>query len=178
MRNRIFGFGLRLALAASAVSFWAALANAQDTHNHTPAVSGVPQGVPYFCVNPTVTSTTSGVWSDSRTWSTGKVPGANDKVKITAGHTVTFDTVSDARLNCIEVDGVLRFATDGNTRVKVANLMVTDEGTLEVGTAAKPVASNVTAEIIIADEAIDRTIDPAQIGTGIEGLAGSRCTVR
>ena len=145
-------------------------ANAQDVHNHTPAVSGVPQGVPYFCANPTVTSIASGAWSDSKTWSTGKVPAANDKVKIAAGHTVTFDTVSDARLDCIEVDGVLRFATDGNTRVRVGNLMVMDDGSLEVGTTARPVASNVTAEIIIADQPIDRTIDPAQIGTGIEGL--------
>src|SRR5215470_11496374 len=58
---------------------------AQD-HNHTPAVSGVPQGVPYFCENPTVTSIAGGAWSDAKTWSTGRTPGANDKVKIAAGH--------------------------------------------------------------------------------------------
>ena len=138
MRMRIFGFGLGLGLVASIV------ASAQDVHNHTPAVSGVPQGVPYFCANPSVTSIVSGAWSDSKTWSTGKVPGANDKVKIAAGHSVILDTVSDARLACIEVDGALRFATDANTRVKAGNLMVMDEGNLEVGTAAKPVASKKT----------------------------------
>ena len=45
-----------------------------------------------------------------------------------------------------------------------------DQGTLEVGTPDEPVLPNVTAEIIIADQPIDRAIDPAQIGTGIEGL--------
>jgi hypothetical protein len=164
MHARIFGFGLVLGLVAFVG------ANAQDVHNHTPAVSGVPQGVPYFCANPSVTSIASGAWSDSKTWSTGRVPAANDKVKIAAGHIVTFDTVSDARLDCIEVDGALRFATDGSTRVRVGNLMVMDDGNLEVGTTARPVASNVTAEIIIADQPLDRTIDPGQIGTGIEGL--------
>src|SRR5262249_38724626 len=69
-----------------------------------------------------------------------------------------------------EIDGVLRFATDRNTKIKVANLMVTDDGTLEIGTPDHPVASNVSAEIVIADQAIDRTVDPGQIGTGLEGL--------
>jgi hypothetical protein len=161
---------VRFIFAGSVLAFGPALANAQDIHDHTPAVSGVPQGVPYFCASPSVTSTASGPWSDMKTWSSGKVPGANDKVKIAAGHIVTYDTISDARLDCIEVDGVLRFATDKNATMKVTNLMVMDEGTLEIGTAAKPVAPNVTAEIIIADKPIDRTIDPAQIGTGIESL--------
>ena len=170
MHRRIVQFGLSLGLAGSVLAFGPASASAQDIHNHTPAVSGVPQGVPYFCANPTVTSTASGTWSDSSTWSSGKAPGASDKVRIAAGHIVTYDNTSDARLECIEVDGVLRFATDQNTRVKLTNLMVMDEGTLEVGTTSQSVVPNVTAEIIIADRPIDRTIDPAQIGTGIEGL--------
>src|SRR5206468_2516366 len=89
---------------------------------------------------------------------------------IETGHVLTFDAVSDARLNCIEVNGALRFATDRNTRLRVGNLMVMEDGNLEIGTADKPVASNVNAEIIINDQTIDRDIDPAQIGTGIEGL--------
>ena len=145
-------------------------ATAQDIHDHTSAVSGVPQGVPYFCARPTVTSISSGSWSESKTWSTGKVPAGNDKVRISNGHTITFDTATDVRLDCVEVDGILRFATNQNTRMKVANLTVMDQGTLEVGTTDDPVLPNVTAEIIIADQPIDRAIDPAQIGTGIESL--------
>jgi len=143
---------------------------AQDAHNHTAAVSGVPQGVPYFCENPTVTSIATGPWSDAKTWSTGRLPGVNDKVRIAAGHTVTVNTVSDAKLNCIQVNGTLKFATDSNTRLKTANLTVMEDGSLEIGTADHPVAPNATAEVIIADQPIDKNIDPAQIGTGIEGL--------
>jgi G8 domain len=163
MYKKIVSFSLVLAFGIS-------FASAQDFHDHTPAVSGVPQGVPYFCATPTVTSISSGSWSESKTWSTGKVPAGNDKVRISSGHTVTFDAAMDARLNCVEVDGILRFSTNQNTRMKVVNLTVMDQGTLEVGSTENPVQPNVTAEIIIADQPIDRTIDPGQIGTGIESL--------
>jgi len=151
-------------------AFLPVFATAQDIHDHTSAVSGVPQGIPYFCARPTVISISSGSWSESKTWSTGKVPAANDKVRISNGQTITFNTAMDVRLDCVEVDGILRFATNQNTRMKVANLTVMDQGTLEVGTTDDPVLPNVTAEIIIADQPIDRAIDPAQIGTGIESL--------
>ena len=170
MVARFFRVGWCLVAVMSAMGFWPLSAGAQPAHDHTPAVSGVPQGIPYFCSSPSVTSTASGLWSDPKTWSTGNVPGANDKVKIAAGHIVTYDTVSDAKLACVEVDGVQRFATDANTRMRVGNLMVTEEGHLEIGTAANPVAPNVTAEVIIADQPIDGKIDPAQIGTGLQGL--------
>src|SRR4030095_11880076 len=126
MNMKIIRFSLVLAFCPAFVA-------AQDIHEHTPAVSGGPQGVPYVCARPTVTSVTGGLWSDSKTWSTGRVPSANDKVRIAAGHSVILDTASDARLDCVEVDGVLRFVTDKNTRIKVANLTVMDQGTLEVG---------------------------------------------
>src|SRR5215472_12685651 len=171
MRTKIFSSTLASAFAVVVVAFGPALpAFPQDIHNHTPAISGVPQGVPYFCANPSVTSVASGAWSDSKIWSSGKPPGRNDKVKIASGHNVIFDALSDAPLECVEVDGVLRFATDKDTRLKVGNLMVMDTGSLEVGTVSKPVGASVIAEIIIADQSIDREVDPGQIGTGIEGL--------
>ena len=170
MLVRSFRVGLGLVTLTSAIAFSPTVANAQGAHDHTPAVSGLPQGVPYFCASPSVTSTASGLWSDPKTWSTGKVPGANDKVKISAGHDVTYNVASDAKLECVEVDGRLRFDTTSNTKVKVGNLTVMEPGSLEIGTQAKPVSPNVTAEIVIADQPIDRDVDPAQIGTGIEGL--------
>jgi G8 domain len=161
---------LGLVAATIAVAFGQMAANGQDLHDHSPAVTGVPQGVPYFCARPSVTSAASGLWSDPKTWSTGKVPGANDKVEVAAGHDVTYNIVSDAKLECLEVDGRLRFDTTSNTRLKVGNLTVMEPGYLEIGTETRPVSPDVAAEIIIADQPIDKEIDPAQIGTGIEGL--------
>jgi len=142
----------------------------QETHNHTREVHGVPGGVPDFCAQPTVTSIADGAWSNPVMWSTGKVPVAGDRVAIPARRDVVYDTASDASLACIEIRGRLRFTPDGNTRMKTANLMVMDEGSLEVGTASKPMPENVTAEIIIADLKIDRQLDPAELGAGIESL--------
>src|SRR5207247_11249967 len=69
MRTRIFRFVFSVGLIAGAVAFQPTSGTAQDVHNHTPAVSGVPQGVPFFCANPTVRSIGSGAWSDSKIWS-------------------------------------------------------------------------------------------------------------
>jgi hypothetical protein len=156
-------------LAASAV-FSSAPAVAQDGHDHTLQVHGVPGGVPNFCAAPTVNSVASGAWSDPATWSTKSVPGPKDRVSIDAGHHVVYDVVSQATLGCIELRGHLSFKTDANTRMNVGNLMVMDQGFLEVGTSSQPVAPNVTAEIVIADQPIDHKLDPAELGAGIESL--------
>ena len=143
---------------------------AQEIHNHSREVHGVPGGVPDFCGQPTVTSVAGGVWSNPETWSTGKVPASEDRVAISAGHDVLYDMASDAKLACAEIRGRLRFRADANTRMKTANLMVMDDGYLEVGSTNDPIAANVTAEIIIADQKIDRQLDPAELGVGIESL--------
>jgi hypothetical protein len=143
---------------------------AQDSHNHTPSASGVPLGVPYFCAQPTVSTIASGSWSDTKSWSTGRIPATNDRVKILAGHRITYDVASDAALDCLEIDGDVRFATSRDTRLKLGNLMVLEQGGLEIGTEATPVSPGVTAEIIIADRLIDKNLDPTQMGTGIQGL--------
>jgi hypothetical protein len=170
MINRFFRFGLGLVAFTNFLAFGPLAAVAQDAHDHTPAVSGAPQGIPYFCANPNVTSTASGRWSDPATWQAGKAPAAGDKVRIAAGHDVTYNVVSDAKLECIEVGGHLRFETNANSRLKVGNMMVLEQGRLEIGTQANPVSPDVIAEIIIADQPIDRSIDPGQMGTGIESL--------
>ena len=158
---------LAVALALMSTLQSATPAGAQELHPHTPTVSGMPQGVPIFCLNPTTSSKTTGAWSNPTTWSTGKVPGSNDRIAILPGHTVTYDVVADAKIDCIEVRGKLTFKTDGNTHLKVVTVMVFEDGWLEVGSPAKPIDGEATAEIVIADQPFDRNIDPAQIGNGI-----------
>ena len=65
-------------LVAATVALSPFLVRAQGAHDHTHAASGVPLGVPYFCAEPNVLSVTSGVWSDPKIWSTGRVPAARD----------------------------------------------------------------------------------------------------
>jgi len=163
-----------LCVAISSLFFLAQPVAAQDAPTHTAPLSGVPQGVPYFCANPGLTSATSGAWSDPETWSPQRVPGVDDRVRVEAGHDVVYDVASDVRLDCIEVNGRLSFSTAANTQMRIVNLTVMDDGVLDIGTEAQPVAPDATAEIIIADQATDDGLDPAQLGTGIQGLGTVR----
>jgi len=133
-------------------------------------IHGVPGGVPELCANPTVSSVGGGAWSSPDTWSSKHVPEADDRVSIAAGHNVVYDAAGDARIACVDVRGHLSFAADKNTHLRTANIMVWDEGYLEIGSTARPIASNVKAEVVIADQEIDRKLDPAELGAGIEAL--------
>jgi hypothetical protein len=150
-----------------ATTFLPAVALAQHVHD---GKSGLAHGVPDFCASPTIRSVSSGNWSSPSTWNPSRVPGANDKVVVGAGNNVTYDAVSDAALDCVSVEGGLRFRNDTNTRIKVGNFMVKDGGVLEVGTSAAPVPAGITAEIIIANKPLDTNFDPEQFGTGLIGF--------
>jgi hypothetical protein len=128
--------------------------------------------IPNFGANPTIVSAASGAWSSPSTWSGGRVPGAGDVVSINANSTVTYDVVSDAAINTVIIQsgGQLTFRTDVTTRLTVVNLIVLEGGTLQIGTASNPVSSTVKAEVVIADQAINTAVDPAQYGNGLIGL--------
>ncbi len=128
--------------------------------------------IPDFSQGMTIKSVANGAWSDPATWSEGRVPTSGDVVVIGKGTTVNFDVVSNDRLKSVVVadGGVLHFRTDSNTRMLVGTLEVMLGGTLEVGTSANPVASGVKADIVIADQPIDTTLDPQQFGTGLVGM--------
>ena len=140
------------------------------------AASTLPENIPDFSEDtsrPAVQSVRSGSWSNPSTWG-GAVPTANHIVRIVQGHTVTIDDTF-AVAYTIAVDGKLAFTPTVNTRLKVTNLEVMAgnmgmgiPGVLEVGTAAVPIAVNVTAEIVIADSPLGGSVpDPEQFGTGI-----------
>lgn len=140
------------------------------------AATTLPENIPDFSLDttrPRLQSVQSGSWSNPATWG-GTVPTANHVVRIGAAHTVTIDDTT-ATAYTVAIDGKLSFNRTVNTRLRVTNLQVMagemghgTPGTLEIGTATSPVASTVTAEIVIANSALGSGVsDPEQFGTGI-----------
>ncbi len=110
----------------------------------------------------------SGNWSDPTTWSNGAVPAANADVLIPAGITETVDSVIATRLKWIHVYGALQFATNVNTALNVETLWTDDGAILTIGTAANPIAPNVTAKVTFIDTgATDRSWDPQWLSRGL-----------
>jgi hypothetical protein len=103
----------------------------------------------------------SGDWSDPRIWSEGQAPGPEANVLITKGTTVRFDETWNQGIKTLRIDGVLEFATDRDTQMMVDTIVVHTNGKLHIGTAANPIANNVTARIVIPDATpIDAAWDP------------------
>jgi hypothetical protein len=117
----------------------------------------------------THTATTSGPWSNPRTWN-GRLPEADARVLIPRGVTVTVDRELSSPLFWIRVEGVLRFAEDANTAIIADTIKVEESGRLEVGTSARPIAPHVTAQIIVKardGKPIDHGFDPIELSRGI-----------
>jgi G8 domain-containing protein/putative zinc finger protein len=136
-----------------------------------------------------VRSAKSGTWSDAATWEGGAVPGAGARVQIRAGHTVTYDVVSDQAIRVIHVAGTLDFAGDRDTRLDVGLIKVqggddvSEDGfncdarvnpadlaqkpTLRVGAADQPVDAKHTALIrLVYFDGMDKTTCPAIVTCG------------
>ena len=126
--------------------------------------------IPRFVAQPTISTIRSGSWDDPGVWSLGRVPADHDRVAITGNTSVNYGIVGNARLDGLEIDGVLSFSTSQNTRLTVGNLTVMPTGTLQIGTASSPVSSGVKAELVIADQSLDLQADPSQYGTGLIAL--------
>ncbi|MEM9413597.1 MAG: G8 domain-containing protein, partial [Planctomycetota bacterium] len=111
-------------------------------------------------------ASTSGDWSDDGVWA-GNPPTTAARVVIPQGVTVTVDLVNALEFKTIRVDGILNFATDRNTELRVDTLVTTMTGELVIGTATSPIQSDVTARIVFSDDGpIDTTWDPAIISRG------------
>jgi hypothetical protein len=127
----------------------------------------LPHNIPDFCAAPTIRTVGSGAWSDPAVWSPARVPAPGDVVLVSHGTTVTYGIISDASIACVGVHGTLAFQAGVSTRLKAGTIMVMEGAALEIGTAALPIAANVTSEIIIADRAVNPAADPEQFGTGL-----------
>ena len=110
----------------------------------------------------------SGNWSDPSIWHGGVVPSDGARVLIPVGVEVQVDGMIPARLSTVRVDGSLSFDTAHNTQLQVDTMVVGDCGEFYMGTAATPIASGVTARLLITDNgAINRTWDPFGISRGL-----------
>jgi len=124
----------------------------------------------------TMHSIHDGDWTDPNTWQPAQVPAAGDRVLISRGTHVRYDTSSDDVIRLVQVIGTLQFARDRNTLLNVGVLKVQNsdecsesgfacdfrgtsksgepqgmpEGplpTLEVGSGNEPIPSEFTARI-------------------------------
>ncbi|MEM6689699.1 MAG: G8 domain-containing protein [Planctomycetota bacterium] len=109
----------------------------------------------------------SGVWTDPRTWKDQVIPVEGAHVVIPEGISVTVDSVLSPSFKTVRIDGVLEFATDRDTELKVDTLVSTMSGQLIIGTETNPIDEDHTASIVFADDgAIDRTWDPSLLSRG------------
>ena len=164
-------FGFAVAVAVLVGMYSSVQAQVQAT---LPPASGTARGIPRICADASTVSVASGAWSSASTWSTAKVPAAGDLVLIKAGTDVSYDVVSDAAVECVDVEGVLAFSTDRSTRMTVGTITVLETGRLEIGTVDTPVAADVVAEIVISDQPVDTVRDPEQLTVGLVGVGTVR----
>ncbi len=134
-------------------------AHAQHAHPAAMALVSADQA--------TNTVTASGNWSDSAVWQNGELPTAGARIIIPQGMTLTVDSVIPHEFKTIGIHGTLSFATDVNTELRVDTIVSSPHGRFEMGTAANPIAANVTAKVVFSDDgAIDTNWDPEQLSRG------------
>ncbi len=109
----------------------------------------------------TITSISTGDWSDPNTWDLGTTPGAGDDVVIDSSDTVTYDTTDSDILGSVDIDGTLTF--DANT-----SLDLYSEGNIEVGGTLKMHPSSASVTHTITFENVDES---AFVGGGLSVLA-------
>ena len=109
----------------------------------------------------------SGDWSNPAVWQNGELPTAGARIIIPQGMTLTVDSVIPTEFKTIGIHGTLNFATDVNTELRVDTIVSAPHGRFEMGTAANPIAANVTARVVFSDDGVtDRTWDPEQLSRG------------
>lgn len=118
----------------------------------------------------THTAVADGGWRDTTTWSGGTIPGNGAVVCIPAGRKVVINRQESARVRFVQVDGQLKMRSDFNTRLYVDTILVNTGGTFQIGAAATPVETGLTAEVIFISWnglPIDRSWDPEEKSRGL-----------
>ena len=110
-------------------------------------------------------------WDSPSTWTAGQVPGTGTRV-IIDGNVQIADDSAVARSIGVYPDGLLSFATNADTQLRTADLVVFQGGTLEIGTNAAPIATGSRAEVVFRDVAFDSS-DQEQHLRGLLSLSGT-----
>ncbi|MEM8947327.1 MAG: G8 domain-containing protein, partial [Planctomycetota bacterium] len=161
-------------LSAWQANFAATDSHGDNGHGHHPANPAVMALVPLDQATNTVVS--SGNWSDPDVWQGGALPADGARIVIPAGMTLTVDSQIAEEFKTIRIDGTLSFATDRNTELRVDTIVSSPMGCFVMGTASNPIAADVTARVVFADDgAIDRTWDPSLLSRG--ALLQGRTTI-
>ncbi len=107
---------------------------------------------------PVIRSRASGPWSARSTWEGNTLPGAQARVQIRSGDLVTYDLANGPVIRSIHVAGVLRFAADQSTNLRVGLIKI------EPGEDASETGLEASSHL--------KAADPAQAGLEI-GQAGT-----
>ena len=131
-------------------------------------------GMPDFGASPTRTASQDGNWSDTATWGGSSVPGAGAIVNIPHARTVTYDVNSATALKAVGINGRLNFSKSTTTRMVVSEVLVYNDGFLDIGDCVSPMPSGITATLEFDGTLDTGTVspgpigsDPAQFGVGL-----------
>ncbi len=107
--------------------------------------------------SPWIRSDQNGSWSEAKTWEAGKIPDANSRVHIRAGHAVVYDIKSDLAIRAIHVGGTLSFARDRDTRL--------DVGLIRIEAADEPSEDGAECDAHFAEPDLKKPRPALEVGT-------------
>ncbi len=110
-------------------------------------------------------------WDQSSTWLSGTIPDSQSLVIVDGDVQIRFQGATAKSIG-IYPGGTLSFATDSNTRLEVADILIVKGGALEIGSSESPIAGDRLAELVFRDLAFD-AFDSGQHLRGLVAMGGS-----
>lgn len=162
MKNRVLASIYASLVAVVAGLLWSIPPSPLVSHVHAQTV------VPLAPVASCTKTAATGNWGTAGTWTPSGVPGADDKVCVPAGVTVTVDGEFTAAVFWVRVDGTLKHAPSVATKLTLDSLFVMSGGLYEMGTSVAPITA--TAKLVIQarnDQPIDVVWDYAELSRGL-----------
>ncbi len=114
-----------------------------------------------------------GDWSNPETWG-GMLPTEGARVQISTNHSVVVDEPIEETIRTLRIDGTLRFKEQAETKLIAETIVVTTNGSLEIGSQHQPITQS--AEIIFVDvdnngfetqDVSSPDFDPYKLGIGL-----------